>query len=289
MIRFDIKTGEWKEFNPSGICNWGMWIQQGYVGGPLPFDTATIAWVNAVVTNGGTVSTPRKSLVNSLILNLKSTGIWQKLDRLWLLAAENTQSSLTDLVGLSLATAVGAPTFTTDRGYAGQDAASPTAYLDLGFNLATQAVHYTLNSAHASLWSTTNHADINGGDFLGATDGTNADLIEWYSGLFYGALNTATLANVSLASINGHNLTSRTSSAGENLYQNAMLLGTTSAVSTVVPNADNFALCFNNAGSTIFGTANNFAMISYGGSLSSGDVNNFYSALRTYMTQVGVP
>ena len=89
---------------------------------PLMPDAATIAWVNQVVTNGGTVSAGRQTLVDNLIVGLKADGIWTKLERLWLFAAENTISALTDLVGLTLATANNSPTFTADVGYTGVDA-----------------------------------------------------------------------------------------------------------------------------------------------------------------------
>jgi hypothetical protein len=60
----------------------------------VPLDQATIDWIAAVVTAGGTVSTPRGIVVNTFILGLMTDGIWSKLDRLWLLAAENSQSAL---------------------------------------------------------------------------------------------------------------------------------------------------------------------------------------------------
>ena len=80
-------------------------------------EAETTAWVAEVVSNGGTVSAGRQTIVNDLIAGLKADGIWAKLDRLWLFAAEDQPSALTDLVGLTLATAVNSPTFTADEGY----------------------------------------------------------------------------------------------------------------------------------------------------------------------------
>ena len=80
-------------------------------------EAETTAWVAEVVSNGGTVSAGRQTIVNDLIAGLKADGVWIKLDRLWLFAAEDQPSALTDLVGLTLATAVNSPTFTADEGY----------------------------------------------------------------------------------------------------------------------------------------------------------------------------
>src|SRR5215475_5462531 len=69
-------------------------------------DSDATAWSNQVTTNGGTVSSTRLGLISDLISGLKTDGIWTKLDRQWIYAAEDQPGALTDLVGLTLATAV---------------------------------------------------------------------------------------------------------------------------------------------------------------------------------------
>src|SRR5262245_4406995 len=132
---------------------------------PVGLDAATTAWVNAVVTNGGTVSAGRQTTVNTLITTLKSAGIWTKLDRLWLWAAENQPSALTDLVGLSLATAVNSPCFTADRGYTGNGS---TSYIDTLFD-PTTGTAFNQNSCHFSVWVRT--LDTNTQILCGSTEG----------------------------------------------------------------------------------------------------------------------
>src|SRR5215475_3606794 len=82
-------------------------------------DAATTAWVAQVVTNGGSVSSGRQTLVDNFIVGAKADGFWTKLDRLWFHWAENQPQALTDMIALTLATAVNSPTFTVDRGYTG--------------------------------------------------------------------------------------------------------------------------------------------------------------------------
>ena len=84
------------------------------------FDAATTAWVNAVVTAGGTVSTSQKGYVDTLIKALKTASVWTSLSRLWLLASENTYQAGIDIVGLNTYTNVNysgpALSFTADSG-----------------------------------------------------------------------------------------------------------------------------------------------------------------------------
>ena len=51
-------------------------------------DTATVAWINAVAASGGQVSVSRQSVVNNLVVGLKIDGVWNKFDRLWMLARQ---------------------------------------------------------------------------------------------------------------------------------------------------------------------------------------------------------
>ena len=118
-------------------------------------DSDTTAWISAVTTAGGSVSSGRQTTVNNLIVGLKSDGVWTKLDRLWLFAGENTESALIDLVARSSATAVNSPTFTTDRGYVSD---GTTSYINTGYNASTQGVNFTLNSSHVALWDNTSRA-----------------------------------------------------------------------------------------------------------------------------------
>jgi hypothetical protein len=118
-------------------------------------DAAALAWRAAVIAGGGTVSAPRLLLVGALAVSLKSAGVWTSLDRLWLLAAENTQSALIDIKAVAPSTAVAAPGFTVDRGYQGN---GTTAYIDSGFNWQVPSIganHYVQDSAGFGVWCET--------------------------------------------------------------------------------------------------------------------------------------
>jgi hypothetical protein len=83
------------------------------------------AFINRLQT---TPSGPRQTLYQTLINNLISDGVWQKLDVLWVLAAADSVTARTNLVqdryvanrgggGGGGDLSVSGPTFTTDRGY----------------------------------------------------------------------------------------------------------------------------------------------------------------------------
>jgi hypothetical protein len=266
-------------------------------GSPLPIgvlDPATTAWVAAVIANGGTVSGTQQGFVDTLIKGLKADGIFSKLDRLWLFASENTFQALTDIVADALATAVGAPTFNANLGYTGQDAASPTKYIDSGFNASTAGGNFTQNAASLSIWSVTNTASVNGGACIGmaVTGVTQSNIFDTFTdGNVYGRINDSTASGAQgvPGTRMGHWLINRSGTSATQLYQNASLFSSPNATSGALVNADCIILAFISDGSEVLGTPQQVAMASIGGNLSGTNVTNFYTRLRAYMTSVGVP
>lgn len=111
---------------------------------PLP-DASVVVWLAAVTAAGGAVSVGRVRLIDGLVKSLKDCGVWERLDRLWIFAAENQAQALIDLVGLGRATALNEPSFIADLGYAFDGS---TQYIDTGFDAAAAAVpKYARNSA----------------------------------------------------------------------------------------------------------------------------------------------
>lgn len=263
---------------------------------PGVHDPSVAAWINAVAIAGGTVSNQRRNLVDDLIVGLKSDGVWPKLDRLWIYAAENQGAALTDMALLAKATAIGGPPFTVDRGFAGQLTAYPTAYIDSGFR-EQAGVAFKLNDCHIGAWAVTTCA----GGYMVGQIGHAADTTS-------SILDNGTLIHIDCTDStgNGPNFTytagqnlghfvgCRTSSTALQLYHNGASVGTASSTSGSITNVswtwsvtcidDHSAGHVSENGSTGI-----LAAVSAGGSLTAGDATNFYNRLRTYMTAVGVP
>lgn len=97
----------------------------------------------------------RQTLINDTVIALKDAGIWSLLDECWFFAAHDAQAALLGWKRYRDCTAVNAPTFTVDEGFAGDGA---TSYLDANLAPATDGVQYTLNDASYGVYSRTDIA-----------------------------------------------------------------------------------------------------------------------------------
>ena len=102
------------------------------------------SWYNQVLSNGGSLTTLEQNDVSLFFYNLGAD--YTKFDRLWVHGLSNAIAAKTSLANptSTMVTAVNSPIFLEGIGFKG-DAAS--SYLDTNFNIGTQGVNYTLNSA----------------------------------------------------------------------------------------------------------------------------------------------
>lgn len=110
------------------------------------FDADYQAVLNYATSLGYTLpSAGQQVKQNQLMLDLKSGGIWSKLDTFAMFANDGGNDfALIDWKRLVLMTAVNSPTFTTNQGFTGNGTSS---YINTNFNPATQGVNYQLNNA----------------------------------------------------------------------------------------------------------------------------------------------
>jgi hypothetical protein len=268
-----------------------------FVGGALATHADTTAWVNAVIANGGTVSSGREALVNALISGLDTDGVWSQLDRLFLLAAENATSALTDLKGLDLATAVNSPTFTTDTGYSGN---GTTSYINSNYNPATDATNFAQDSAHLGVWNNTSRGDastVEAGGGPGGGGGYSAEMEFRTPGSTNVRINSVGATNPSgggfkIANTQIFFVGNRVASPDSELYVDGATLASTNfggTTSIAVPTGDIFICARNTGGGPDAYSSDQLSAVTLGGGLTSGDVADLYTHLRTYMTAVGVP
>lgn len=222
----------------------------------------------------------RKGLINDLIVALKAGGVWSKLDALYVMAAHDAQAArrnwIADQYNL---TAVSSPTFTTDRGYAGDGASS---YLTTAAAPNSGLANLTLNSAHVSTYGNTAEG-ANSGGTIGCGAGTSAILL--YPRLatnFSGSLNSSTALTAANATTQGLFVINRSGASASELY-----IGS-SQVATGTPAA---GLLNGNPIDILRRNPNYYtgrlAAASFGGSLSSGEVTALHTALSTYLQAVG--
>lgn len=225
-------------------------------------------------------SAERKRIISNAVRDLKAAGIWTKLDVLYVLAAHDAQAARLNWKADAYSlTAVNSPTFTTDRGYAGDGA---TSYLDTGWDAATNSINYKQNDATIFAWSRT--AGQRNSYWVGTGASGEIRIRPRTSGdmLSY-SVNSSGV--VSLANTDGSGLlaVSRSSSTAMQSYRNGAALGSAGAgTSVTLSSVDiNIGRCnggFNSAECAAFGL---------GAQLNATEHAALYAALNTYLTAVG--
>jgi hypothetical protein len=253
------------------------------------FDPATTAWAAAVVAAGGTVSSPRKTLVDNLIVGLKTDGVWAKLDRLWLFAGENAQSADRDLVSpANPATLINSPSFTADRGYTGNGS---NAYVNSNVANNAGGLKYTQDSACFFGWSNTAGGDNGGLIGMGLAGGVSyTGIIPCHSnGNLYATINDPSNWWMNAANTGGP-IGLYLLNRADSLHSSVSFNGSPFIGETTIPSAalsgENFQALATSGGTY---SVRQCCAMGFGSSLSLGERTAIYNRLRTYMTAVGVP
>lgn len=225
----------------------------------------------------------RKLLIDSLIVSLKTAGVWPKLDALYLTAAADSQAARRNWVADQYnLTAVSSPTFLADRGYTGDGAASD---LDTSFN-ATTAVSpkFTQNSASMALWSRTNLANGAGQSLdMGAVAYAYVARSGSVSGRTEGRPIAGSGQVIAAGGYPGHSGFSRDGAAlWEGYGQGADAGGGTTA--SIAPTNTNIRIL--SAGGGAYGL-NQVAAAHFGSALTAANMTDLYNALNTYLQAVG--
>lgn len=230
----------------------------------------------------------RKALIDACIVSLKTAGIWAKLEGLWIMAAADAQSArlnwVADQYNLS---GVNSPTFTTDRGYAGDGS---TSYLNTGFTLSNGLL-FTQDSASMWCWLNAGTATT-GGIALGASVATGtigSVLVPRFTGdVIRGRVNSGSNTNLTTVTtrlgFSGIRRSSSTSIAS--VKDNGT--PTVATVSSASVPANTVFLGGEHASTGLSSPVDNrFAAAGVGASLTDTDLGNLYSTLNTFLTAIG--
>lgn len=255
-------------------------------------DASTIAWVNAVVGAGGTVSAARQTVVNTLITSLKSHSLWNVHDRIWLFAAENSQASLIDIVNLSSA-ANSSATFTADQGYAGN---ASTTFVNTNFAGSTNGVNYTQNSASMSCYVRTSRSTAANKAAVSFNDdggGKTSRFFPHASGSVIIAglnINNSFPQTGTTSNAQGFYTISRTGSATTDVYKNSNTTAIFSPTTTSTAlSATTFYVGAENVqvSADAFFSDDQIAVVAFGAGLSAADAAQFQTDINAYMTTLG--
>lgn len=242
------------------------------------------AWAAAVVANGGSVSAARAGLIGGLIARLKAAGTWSLYDDIFLHAAESEVQALTSLKQRRLGSAVAAPTFTTDRGYAFN---GTSQYVDTGFIASSHKVAMTGSDMRVSAYERTNvnSTGYTAGALTGSTsnirvrsrNGANAE----------GNLNSGAL---SAANADSRGMVAWSRTAGgtfEGWYRGASIGTTAPSTGTSLPTHSLYIGAQNNAGAPGGYRAASVALVTVGASFSAAQEAADYTIWQDFLTVIG--
>jgi hypothetical protein len=118
----------------------------------------------------------RKGLYNAMIASLVSAGVWSKLDALYMFAAADQTTALTNLSSASFgASAIGSPTFTADIGFIGASG----KYVDSNFNPSAAAGKFQQDNASLFAWGSSVAAIA--GETIGSLGAPRVELVPRYT------------------------------------------------------------------------------------------------------------
>lgn len=223
------------------------------------------------------VNATRAGHINTLIVALKAAGVWDKLDVLQVYAANSEANALLNWKADALNATNNSATFTADRGFAGDAAAT---WVSTGFNPTSVAGQYIRDSAHMAVWIETDGADTDGHGIA-----TTA-YVRHASGNLTGRINDATTSSIGAGSATGHHMLVRRGASDKRGFVNGAQVGSTlTTASTGLPNAIAGVGRWN---ATATYTDDRVACFHAGASLSDAEALALYNAARAYMTGVGV-
>jgi hypothetical protein len=254
-------------------------------------DPATTAWVNQVVSRGGTVSGTQTTNVNNLIVCLKTTyatNFFSISDRLYLLASENATQATTDLITPSGTQATSTATFnavggTAPFGYAGN---GTSTFYDSKW-IPSSGPNCVLNSCTIMLYdgSTTFSGR------LGVLDGSSNTLglrfLSTTSVDFY--LNGTGGTGQTVTNVKSILIGTRTLAGATQTFQNGSSVGTGTDASTTIPGTYSFWAAggqnaFGNFSSGSTDTIGAFGALS---GLTATQAGQYNTCIQNYLTAWG--
>lgn len=243
------------------------------------YDTDAVTYFAAMTAQPNST---RKGLINDLIVGLKADGIWSTLDLLYLTGSHDAQSAKLNVKNPSVyvLSTVNSPTFTTDRGYAGDGVSS---YLDTGFADNTASANWTQNSA---AWGVYLNQQSGVAAAVGVSGTTTSRIIPRNGSnnmtiRIHGATEPTPPTVVDGL---GMSAGSRTSSTTISWYKNGTFTATNTSSTSTTPVSGNIQLFRSSAG--VFG-AGRAASFFLGSGLTDTQQANLSSRITTYLTAIG--
>jgi hypothetical protein len=246
------------------------------------------AILNYATSQGYTLpSASGQTLQNNMVISLKSAGIWNDLDILYVFATDgNSGFSLINWKSPSnfYPTQSGTPTFTSKQGW--NASAGSGQYLNTGFVPSTNGTGYTLNNASRIYWDYNNNTATAGVGYDGNVIDVGSIQTDCWNGTNINGLRICSTNNLSASFNNtgtGLKMIQRTSSTNVNLYNGSSTANARTQTSTAVDTRPHTILRYGSGAANF--SSNTCSLFGMGASLS-GKESSLYTIIGTYMSSL---
>ncbi len=232
-----------------------------------------------------TPDSTRQSLINTTIVDLKAAGIWDKLDDIWFLAAHDQQAARIGWKRKLVASVIGTPSFTVDRGAVGTNGGYNSLLNPTSFNGQYQLTNCSLGCYNRTATS------ANFGIIGARISGGNSEAVMFLK-LFNDnpniRLNVGATSNYGEFStpITGFMVFRRTGTSVSGVRNGVQQAVNTSNAATARPNM-NFHLCGHNNNGSYAGSPFQAAMVFVGAYFDDSELVDFNNIIQAYMVAVG--
>jgi hypothetical protein len=244
-------------------------------GGGAAFDADAQAFFDRVTTAGGTLSATEQTAVNTLVVDMKTAGIWSAMKAIYPMVGASAAACAQNLKSSSFT-----GTFTSGWTFAstGVTPNGSSAYMDTSLS---PSANLGLNNVHLSYYSRTNI--ISNQMEMGAYIGTNlCYLIFNYNSTGFSALNCPDTPRTTPANpTTGFLIGSRISSLEEKYYTNNV-----SQTRTAVSGGLSTVSIYVGAGNSGLYSSKECAFSSIGDGLTDTQATDFYTAVNSFQVSL---
>jgi hypothetical protein len=267
----------------------GTAIDNPFASGSGIYDADVLAWISAVEAQGGAVSTARGLVVQTFVQSEKSGARWPLTCDYLAPMGENAVQARTSLKQRRLATLIGTPTFSANRGYttAGSNG------LDTGFIPDTHATAMGADSVHLEAYDRVN---ANSGTTIGAYSTASRSVRLTSRNSSNNALGEANSAvgtfTLPAATAVGLTQIGRSGGAATDAYgsKNGVAMtrtGTPASLGATLPSVSLYIGGLNNVGTFGSGRVCQIGFAAWGAALTDAQRLARYTAFQAWATAVG--
>ena len=250
------------------------------------FDADAAAFFARVTAAGGTLTATEQNAVNTLVVQMKADGIWDKMKAIYPMVGGG-QANPAAACAQNLKSASFTGIFSSGWTFAstGVTPDGTSTYMNTFYNPNTNGL---LNSAHLSYYSRTNQNLVR--CMIGGYNNLVSPVLRHYfgQGSNFSALNSNGEGNYAPISYFGQHLIKRENSTQTKQVYNGNMIVTSNINSLNKPDANIYIGGANlNNTTLLYPTSLQCAFASIGDGLTDTEASNFYTAVQAFQTTLG--